>query len=195
MYVWVGVGVVGLVGGCQPGETHFNIVDYRQAGVSEAYFQSFDECYYCRDAWGNLEVVAVHRTEAANGLAMTQLVYVGTNWKMDPGRTRAESTMINATVSYWIVSGPVGASFEGSGFVSLRENRQRTALVGRLESSSLSPQRRLGAAERLFERADVSGEIVAKRNKAKVVTLLNKMRRLFGPLPRYTPPVENADLR
>jgi hypothetical protein len=103
--------------------------------------------------------------------------------------------MINATVSYLILSGPSGATFEGSGFLSFRENRKRDQIKGELELSCLTPQRRLGSAERLFRQAEVSGTIVARRDKAKVVATLNEMRRLFGPMPDYDPSPRGTDAR
>ena len=187
--------LVGGVWGCQPKTTQFDIIDYRGPGAPDRYFQAFDECYYCLDPEGNLDMVALHRSPGTSGAPTTQLVHVETFWVSVPGRTRVDVTMINALVSYWIVSGPVGASFEGSGFVSFDENRNRSRLTGHLELSSLSPQRRLGPAERLFERAELSGRFVAKRNKAKVISLLHDMRRRFGPLPEYAPPPDNPDLR
>lgn len=184
-----------LLGGCGPRLTQFDIIDFRESGTAERYFQDFDTCYYCYDAQGNLDVVAHRESRSAEGISTTQVVHLHTFWVSHPGRTLADRTMLNATVSYLIVSGPTGASFEGSGFLSFRENRAKDRISGELELSFLRPQRRLGSAERLFERAQLSGRILAERNKPKVVSMINEMKRLFGPMPRYDPPPEDPTLR
>lgn len=185
----------GVLQGCTSKITRFDIVDYRQPDVANHYFQTFDECYYRYGAGNNLDVVARRIRTNDDGTQTVQVVHLRTFWVAKPGRTRAENTMINATVSYMIVAWPVGASFEGSGFLSFTENRTKNRIKGELELSSLTPQRRLGPADRLFERAELKGRFVAKRDRAKAVAILNEMRRLFGPLPRYTPPANDLDPR
>ncbi len=183
-----------LVSGCAPEGTRFDVIDYRPSGVSQGYHQSFDECYYRFDAGRNLELVARHTTRGDGGLENVQVVHLRTFWRAVPGRTPAEQTMINATVAYMIVTWPTGADFRGSGFVSFTENRERTEATGRLERSSLKPHRRLGDAPRLFDRAELTGQFVAKRNEARVVEILNEMERLFGPPPGDTPPPTDPDV-
>ncbi len=181
--------------GCGPKATQFHVVDYRPSGEAHGYFQAFDECYYCTDAHGNVDIVARHTTVNGESPTTTQVVHMRTFWVPKPGRTYAERTMINATVSYLIVSGPDGATFEGSGFLCFRPDRKRQQIKGRLELSSLKPQRRLGSAERLFDKAELSGEFVAKRDKARVIATLREMRRLFGPMPEYDLSVHDPDIR
>ncbi len=179
--------------GCAEQTTRFHIVDYRDAQQVERYSQSFDQCYYRHDPAGNLDVVIRRSAKSDDGQPVTQLIHMRTFWRVQPGRTYAESSMINATVSYLISSWSVGAAFEGSGFLSFKTNRRRDRIDGRLELSFLTPQRRLGQADKLFERAELSGEFSAELDEAKVVSILNEMTRLFGPLPDYIPPATDPD--
>ncbi len=174
-----------LGGGCARKVTRFDVLDFRGSGDPQRYVQTFDECYYCIDAHNNVDIVARYTSHDADGLPTTQAIHIRTFWVPQPGRTFAERTMINATVSYIIVSGFTGATFEGSGFLSFRENRKKDQITGQLELSSLTPQRRLGQAERLFHRAELSGTLVARRDKARVLATLHEMQRLFGPMPHY----------
>jgi hypothetical protein len=172
--------------GCAPKTTRFVVTDYRTGDIRR-YHQGFDACYYWYDQQRNLHVVA-HREDADDDdVSTTQLVHLHAFWIPDPGRTKAERSIINTTVSYMILTGSSGATFEGSGFFSFGENRSKTRLTGNLELSSLAPHRRLGSGEKLFQHAELSGEIVAQRNKRKGIALLNEMRHLFGPLPKYQP--------
>lgn len=183
--------------GCGPRNTEFHITDHRVAGVAERYFERFDECYYSLGRGGQTDIVARRRTPAGDDGSepVTQVLHIRQVWPATPGRTFVEETMINATVSYLIVGPRGGASFDGGGFVTFSENRARTEISGRLESSALTPQRRLGQEADLFSRASVTGTFRAKRDEAKVMRILHEMQRLFGPLPPYQPPPVSPDLR
>jgi hypothetical protein len=189
---------------CGPRDTRFEILDFRSGAQTVAYFEEFDECYYRVDSAGNVDVVA-RRERPRTGdpdQTLVQLLHVRTFFTPLPGHTNIESTMINTTVSYLIVSGATGASFEGGGFVSFNEPpRARRVfsvgpgvLTGRLESSSLSPQRRRGDAPHIFQRAAVTGRFRAIEDQRQVVKLLNDMQRRLGPLPRYEPPLGEQPL-
>ncbi|MHC4066304.1 MAG: hypothetical protein ACYSUQ_09885 [Planctomycetota bacterium] len=189
--------VVSAGPGCAPRTTRFFIQDHRGEGSPRKYYEKFDDCYYCRDAHGNVDIVARRRSpvEGSADHPLTQVLHIHQVWAAVPGRTSAEESMINATVSYLIVSPDSGASFEGGGFVTFSENRKGTEIAGRLESSALTPQRRLGSGADIFDQASVTGTFRARRDKRQVVRLLNEMKRLFGPMPRYEPPPVNPDLR
>jgi hypothetical protein len=175
--------------GCGPQTTRFNVVDYPTDGPPSHYFEDFRECYYSTDASGRFDVVArrIGVPERGGVGKITQVVHLRGIWHPDPGRTYAEQTMINATVSYMIVDGSGGASFEGGGFVSFREDYARTTAFGKLELAKLAPVRSLGEGKRIFERAEVRGEFTATRDRLHLTRILTEMRHLFGPLPRYQP--------
>ncbi|MFH0980419.1 MAG: hypothetical protein V2A79_02640 [Planctomycetota bacterium] len=185
-----------VCGGCGPQGTRFEVVDHRTEGGPTPYFEDFDECYYMLDSAGHFDCVArrIGTGEKDPDERITQVVHLHGIWHPDPGRTYAEQTMINATVSYLIVSSAGGASFEGGGFVSFRENYGRTLATGKLELAKLAPVRRLGESKPIFERAEIKGEFMAVHDARRVVRILSEMRRLFGPLPRYEPSQTDADV-
>ncbi|NOT00402.1 MAG: hypothetical protein HOP29_07215, partial [Phycisphaerales bacterium] len=174
--------------GCAPRETRFHIVDYREGGAATRYTQAFEDCYFRFDGVGQLDIVARHQSSSSGGPLAEQIVHIRTFWLSRPGQTEADATMINATVSYMITSAATGATFEGSGFLSFNHDRRRDRIRAHLELSSLLPLRRVGSADRLFDRAELSGALFARRDDARVVSILNESRRLFGPLPDYHPP-------
>ncbi len=183
-----------LAVGCGERKTQFQIVNYPVGGGAERFHQGFDECYYWFDGNQNLEVVARRTSQTDEGVPTTQAIHVRTFWLPRPGVTYAEPTMINATVSYMILVGPDGATFGGSGFFSFKEKRDKTSLVGRLELSSLTPQRRVGEGDKLFERATLEGEMVGVRDRKAGTMLANEMHRVFGPMPDYQRKPDNPDL-
>ncbi len=183
-------------GGCSYNVTRFDILDHRTEGDPARYFEEFDECYYTTNPLGGFDVVArrVGIGQQGPDERITQIVHLRGIWCPIPGHTHAESTMINATVSYMIISGAGGAGFEGGGFISFRENYKKTVAVGKLELAKLAPVRCLGQGRQIFERAEVRGEFHATRDPRQVTRILAQMRRLFGPLPRYEPPPADADV-
>ncbi len=185
------------IGGCAPRETKFFIDDHRDDTPATRYFEEFPECYYSLDAHSNVDIVARRQTFGADpdGEPIIQIIHIRRVWAAIPGQTYAEESMINATVSYLIVGSEGGASYEGGGFVTFNENRDRTEIAGELESSALTRQRGVGSGTDVFGRVAVTGTLRAQRNKREVVRVLNEVKRLFGPLPRYVPPPVNPDLR
>jgi hypothetical protein len=179
-----------LASGCQPRRTRFEITDYRDDAPPAKYFEDFDECFYALDADGTLDVVArrVGSTFRDPNTGTTQVLHVRRIWPAVPGMTHVERTQINARVSYWIVGASGGIGFEGGGFVTCNENRAGDVLTGRLELSALTPTRRVEPAPDLFQHAEVTGTFRARRDKRRIVRILNKLERTFGPLPRYDAP-------
>ena len=194
---WFALLATAAIAGCGPRTTEFHITDHRTAGPPQQYYEHFDECYYSLDAQGKADIVARRRSVPLEEGAepVTQVIHISQVWAAVPGCTFAEKSMINATVSYLIVGPTGGASFDGGGFVTFKENRERNEIRGRLESSALTPQRRLGDGGDLFTRAAVTGTFRALRDKRSVIRILHEMNRLFGPMPLYQPPPVNPDLR
>ncbi|MCP4592056.1 MAG: hypothetical protein GY842_15075 [bacterium] len=189
-----GLGVA--LAGCGPRITRLDISDHRLEGGTTHYFEEFDDCFYRVEPDGRFDFVArrVGMAERSADARITQIVHVRGIWTVAPGRTYAEDSMINATVSYLIVGDGGGAGFEGGGFVSFREDHRRGIATAKLESAKLAPVRQLGEGKQVFERAEVRGEFIAQRNRRQVGRILSEMRHLFGPLPRYQPPATDAEV-
>ena len=170
--------------GCSNRLSTFSVIDYREPGVAHQYRETFDEAYYDIDPSGNVNIV-VHR-ESPNavepGEAITQVICIRTVWRSIPGTTVAHRTQINGTVTYGIIGGYMGVTFEGAGSVFFRENHKKNELTGTLELVRLRPTRKLTKDSTLFHHAELSGEFFATRNRRRVVRMINEMNRLFGPL-------------
>jgi hypothetical protein len=178
------------ISGCAGPVSKFKIVDYRESGSTKGYHETFAEAYYDIDPQGNMEIVLrrTEPTEADPGREITQVIHIRSVWRSIPGDTVAHETQINATVGYMIMSGRMGAAFEGAGAVFFKENRGKDTLTGTLDLALLRPTRRLAEGGLIFERAELAGKFHAKRDRRRLIRLVNEMDRLFGPLPRYQPP-------
>ncbi len=180
-----------LAGGCGEPTSRFEIVDFRAAGDAASYREAFEEAYYRVTAGGDVDVVLrrTHDPAVAGGSRLTQIIHIRSLWTSMPGTTVAERDQINGAVSYFITDGGSGAAFEGAGSVFFRQSRDGDELTGEVERVFLTPMRRLNGGHALFTRAELSGEFVATRDPRRVVHILNESQRLFGPVPRYQPPM------
>jgi hypothetical protein len=171
--------------GCSLRPAAFEIVDYRDPGDAKRYRETFDEAYYDLDNQGNVNIV-LRRSGGRPGAGesdVTQIVRIRSVWRPVPGKTGSHGTQINATVSYYIVGGRIGDTFEGAGSVFFTQNRGQDTLSGTLDRAVLRPKRQLAPGEPLLARAELSGEFRAARDRRQVVRITNEADRLFGPLP------------
>lgn len=171
--------------GCSIRPSTFEIVDYRESGNAKHYRETFDEAFYDLDQQGNVNIVirrAGHRRGAGES-DVDQVVRIRSVWRSVPGRTGSHATQINATVSYYIVGGRIGDTFEGAGSVFFTQNRRKNTLTGSLDHAVLRPKRQLSSGEPIFASAELSGEFRATRDRRQVVRIMNEADRLFGPLP------------
>ena len=170
-----------LSSACSTPMSSLEILDYRDGGDARRYRETFDEAFFDVDAQGNMDVV-LRRADPGSenpGLDITQVVHIHTVWRSVPGTTVAERTQINATVTYHVIHGNVGASFEGAGSVFFTQSRHRDALEGTIDLAVLIPTRRLGGGSAIFSRAEISGAFYARKNRRKLVRIINDSERLF----------------
>ncbi|MGI0149523.1 MAG: hypothetical protein ACREDF_08345 [Thermoplasmata archaeon] len=157
------------------------IVSYRETGESTRYRETFDEAYYDLDEAGNVDIVLHRMTPGAMSPedAVAQTIHVRTVWRCVPGQTVAHSTQINGTVTYAIVGGDVGATFEGAGSVFFRENRAKDEITGTLDLVRLKPAKKLNNGSDLFYRTELSAEFRAKRDPRTVVAFVHSISEKF----------------
>ena len=179
------------VAGCAPvsSVSVVQLVDHRQAGKTERFRESFKEAWYRLDNHGNIDLVLRRSGGPRDGLdgSLTQLVHIRSIWRPIPGRTVADRTQINGTITYYILSGRVGSAYDGAGSVFYWKKKDGT-LFGTVDRALVRPTRRLGDYQPLFVQAELSGEFVALPDSRRVVELLNKMNGLFGLPPSFQPP-------
>jgi len=181
--------VIGLTGCSAPKSCEFDVVDYRHGGDVSRYRETFSEGYYDIDRAGNMDLVLLReKYDVEDPVAnIKQVIHIRTFWRSIPGVTVAHRTQINGKVSYFILSGELGQSFEGAGSVFFYPDRSGDTISGTLDLARLKPVRRLVASADLFESVDLSGTLAATRDSKRVQQIVHDMDRRFGPRPRYQP--------
>lgn len=172
--------------GCAPRSTVsvVRLVDHREAGKTERFRESFHEAWYRLDDHGNIDLVLRRPGRPRDGMdgSLTQLIHIRSIWRPIPGRTVADRTQINGTITYYIVSGRSGTAYDGAGSVFFKRMRGGR-LIGAIEHAKLRPTRHLVSSSPLFARAEISGEFTAVHDPRRVIQLVNEMNALFGPPP------------
>lgn len=175
-----------VVCGCAGSGSVFEIVDYRPDAPPRRYQEVFSEAFYEFDGTGNVDVV-LRRSQPGAGqpdLAITQIIHMRSLWRSIPGETVADRTQINGTVTYCIISGNLGATFEGAGSLFFTHNERRDILEGSLELAMLRPTRQLTSTSDFFDKAELSGRFTARRDGRRVARIVNDIERRFGPRRR-----------
>lgn len=178
------------VAGCARSKGNvFEVIDYREAGEVSRFRETFADGYFDVGPTGNYEIVLVREQFDANDPAanITQMIHLRTFWRSIPGTTVADSTQINGSISYFIVSGELGQSYEGAGSIFVTENRDGDEIKGTLDLARLKPVRQLAASADLFDRVRISGRFKATRNRKRTQQLVRDMNRRFGPRPPRQP--------
>lgn len=175
-----------FVCGCAGSKSVFEIVDYRPGTPPSRYQEVFSEAYYQFDGSGNVDVVLL-RTQPSEDwpdLDITQIIHLESVWRPIPGETVAERTQINGMVTYCIISGNLGATFEGAGSIFFSHNARKDRLEGSLDLAMLRPTRQLTSTSDYFTKAELSGRFIARRDGRRVTRIVNDIERRFGPRRR-----------
>ncbi len=181
------LGVVGsaLVAGCAgPKVTRVDFTLFEDDGRQERHFTEFREAFYRVSPGGSLELVC--RAERPSAIdptqTITQILYVKSFWRPQPGTTFVEATQINARAQYAMLTPPTGVRYDGGAFVSYKIDTRTGVLTGAIESGSLSPKYRIGDAVEPFGAARFTGTIRATEKPRDVVSTLLMLESQFSQL-------------
>jgi len=190
------MGLLVVLCGCQEKPTRMELTTFRDPRYPETWAATFQEGYYRRAEHGNVDIVLRSTQPAEKDPTQTieQIVHIRTLWRPIPGKTLAESSMINALISYVILTPPTGISYDGSGFVSFSLRWRSDEIRGQIEQAELRPRRRCGGAADPFGPVQLRGEFSARPDGPRVLKALHRIEALLGPIPPAKVPVEQMRL-
>jgi len=173
------------VAGCVVPSSTIRLVDYLESGEHQTLGETFPECYYSVDGFGNIDVV-LRRIQPARDdprASIRQVVHIRTVWRSIPGKTTAERTQINGLIRYHIDSPSGRALLEGAGSVFLYPNEKNDRLTGGVDFAILRPTIKQGDTADIFHNVELSARFRATRDPRRTVRIANDLERWFATSP------------
>ncbi|MHC4441184.1 MAG: hypothetical protein ACYTF1_25640 [Planctomycetota bacterium] len=179
---WLVVFGLVLLAGCGPKGTRIELTSFDEMGIPQRHYTDFSRAYYRTTSAGTLELVLrSDRPRSADPTQnITQIVYLKSFWKVNPGMTHAEATQINARLQYAVLTSPDGIRYDGAAFVHYKVKRKTNQMVGTIEAGTLSPRYRMGNAVDPFGPCRLEGTFQAEQNARVVVDTLQMLETQFS---------------
>ncbi len=108
-------------------------------------------------------------TGERDGAPTREIMIVDMFWRSTPGITYADPSGINAKITYVVDLAGSSLVFDGAGYVRVWENKDKTRLTARIESSELHLRRHPGVDEPSMETISLTGTFQARRNPSQTV--------------------------
>ncbi len=194
--VWLFLLVANL-SGCADSVTQLRIESHKPPAPPTFLAQKFPEAWFSWDPRGNIDLVfeSEQPSEVDSEGQMLQVFWARMFWKPVPGTTFVERTQTNANLGYAILDMDRAVSYEGAGFVYISLDQSQKRMTGSIESGTLARMRSGEATVDVLGQCLVSGEFTARRDDARVVELLTRLRQRLGPPPKPAPADPAQDLR
>jgi len=130
------------------------LTSYAQPDRPETYFQDFALAWFSSQPNGDIEILleTSQPIESLGYDVLQQSLYIHVLWTPIPGKTYAESTQINAQITYEMRVANTGQRvrsasddqpicYKGSGFVTFTTDWRGNGLTGKIERAGLEPQK------------------------------------------------------
>ena len=160
------VSAAGLMGGCQkPLPLSVTVTDPPPARRLRC---QFTRAYYQPTERGALTAALVGLGQK-DGAPTRETMILEMVWLSQPGKTFADPTGTNVKITYIVDLAGSSLVFDGAGFLRVWENKDKTTLTGRIESSELHLRSHPGVAEPSMQTIAISGTFTASRNPGQTV--------------------------
>jgi hypothetical protein len=169
--------------GCARPVSALEFTSHKGASSPETYRLALDECAYYVGPGGDYYIGgrATHTAGEGRGGSIVQLLEVHLFWKPWPGKTFDDSSSIDATIRYAIVTERGTVTYSGTGFVYPRKRWLGNELIVDVEVARLRLESRQGDSPDLFGAARLAGTLVAKENASLAVDLRRQLELQGGP--------------
>jgi hypothetical protein len=197
-YAWPGA-ILLAISACSASRmptNRFLVADYGADGASREMFEDFPQGYYRSGEDGLVDIVLYRPALAVGAIEddIVQTIHIQTYWRARPGTTHLQDSMLNSLVTYCLMRGDSGITYDGGGFVRYRIPKEGDVLNGVLARANLQPLRRTGDDLQIFHRAALSGRFQAQCDPRRVARLIEEIDRSLGARPALEPQVTSPAL-
>lgn len=167
--------IVAVLCGCGSRGSSVDLVSYRDPYFPEPYFVEFDECALRRDAGGNHHLIARSTKRSDTGGTIRHYLDVDVFWKPRPGKTSTDSSSMDSSLRYAVVTPEGFAVYRGNGFVYLKQDSWSKRWTGTIESGHLHLESKTGDSPEILGDARIKGRLVARQDATRAVDWLREL--------------------
>jgi hypothetical protein len=142
----------------------------------------FTRAYYLPGERGALTAALVGLGEKG-GAPTRETMILDMIWLSQPGKTHSDPTGINVKMTYIVDLAGSRLIFDGAGYLRVWENKDKTSLEGRIETSELHLRSHPGVAEPSMKTISISGSFKASRNPGQTVDHVLRVKQYLNPPP------------
>lgn len=163
--------------GCGRPTAIVKFTSYKDPHFPEVYQVELEQCAYYVGPGGDYHIVgsATHIPEDGSTGTIAQLLHLHMFWKPWPGKTFDDSSSVDATIRYAIVTERGAAMYCGTGFVYPRKRRMSDDVVVEIEVGRLRLASRKGDPPELLGTARLTGTLVADNDASLAVDLRRRL--------------------
>jgi hypothetical protein len=168
----------GLAGGCaKPLPLSVTVTDPPPARRLRC---QFTQAYYQPRDRGALTAALVGTGEK-DGAPTRETMILEMVWRSQPGKTFSDPTGTNVKITYVVDLAGSSLVFDGAGYLRVSENKKKTEVTGRIESSELHLRNHPGVAEPSMETISITGTFKANRNAGQTVDNALHVKQYLNP--------------
>lgn len=173
--IWTLVALLSLTAGCRKPSTplYVKVIDpppsrNLRCQVARGYYQPTE-----RDTM----TISLLGTGNKGGVPSRETLVLEMLWRSKPGATWSDPTGTNVKITYIVDLAGSSLIFDGAGFLRVWENKQKTELLGEIQSSSLHLRSHPGVLDPSMKLISIGGTFHASRNPAQTVENVLKAKQ------------------
>lgn len=170
----------GLAGGCaKPKSTPLSVMVMDPPPARRLRCE-FTRGYYQPREGGALTAALVGTGEK-DGAPTRETMLLEMIWRSQPGKTFSDPSGTNVKITYVVDLAGSSLVFDGAGYLRVDENKDKTELTGRIESSELHLRSHPGVAEPSMQTISITGTFKATRNAGQTVDNALHVKQYLNP--------------
>jgi len=166
-----------LPGGCASPTGLVELISYKDPEQSLTYTVRFEQCAFALGPDGDYHIAAraLDRSAGQSDRAIVQLLHAHVFWRPRPGKTFANSTTVDATLRYALLTADGAAIYGGTGFVYLHRRPFGRELDVSIESGRLRAQKLVGNPPELLGSVRLRGRLLAAEDPAAAMDIRRQL--------------------
>lgn len=177
-WIWGIVSLLTLAAGCSKPSMplHVKVVDPPPARNLRC---QFTRAYY-QPAECETMTMALVGTGEKGGAPSRETLVLEMMWRTNPGATWSDPSGTNVKITYVVDLAGSSLIFDGAGFLRVWENKEKTELLGEIQSSSLHLRSHPGVLDPTMKIVSIAGSFRASKNPSQTVENMLKVKQYLN---------------